>query len=161
MPSIIAMILNVQMIKEYFKGQLSRQSILASRVWPKLRAGIVNKRKNDFPWRHHINLIYVGLYAIKFNTELDNVPNLQSKSNLLIRQMEPIQVYAMCSQPTTSKSAHPSWWSSPWKRCCLDCCFFWSILCQVHPGVHPCAPEWPENPNFWSRLFETWNQQLC
>ena len=35
--------LDCQMIKEYFKGQLSRQSILASRVWPKLRAGIVLK----------------------------------------------------------------------------------------------------------------------
>ena len=120
------------------------------------------KRRTTFPWRHHINLIYVGLYAIKFNTELDNIPNLQSKSNLLIRQMEPTPVCAMCSQPTTSRSAHLSWWSSPWKRCCLDCCFFfWSILCQVDPGVHPCAPEWPENPSFWSRLtFETSNQQL-
>ena len=25
--------------------------------------------------------------------------------------------------------------------------------------MHPCTPEWPENPSFWSRLFETLNQR--
>jgi len=25
---------------------------------------------------------------------------------------------------------------------------------EVDPGVHPCAPEWPENSNFWSRWRE-------
>merc|ERR1712032_1332800 len=28
---------------------------------------------------------------------------------------------------------------------------------EVDPGVHPCAPEWPENPSFWSR----WRDALC
>jgi len=35
---------------------------------------------------------------------------------------------------------------------------------EVDPGVHPCAPEWPENPSFWSRWREalhTLAQQLA
>ena len=35
----------------------------------------------------------------------------------------------------------------------------WMIVApleEIEPTVHPCAPEYPENPDFWAR----WRQQL-
>lgn len=133
--------------------------------------------------------VSAGAFGVAFNCDAVAAavkakdPNADVRCVMDSNDFIPTNVGGEICNPLEANSAGKAYWQAEFDQSCEQANGADSTVCnvfttyyqqistpfmviipleEVDPGVHPCAPEWPENPSFWWReALYTQAQQLA